>query len=403
MSRFLTAAEHRAFRRLAAALAASQIGDWLYNVALLAVVYERTGSASWIALTTAARVVPIVVLGPLGGVVADRFDRRSVMILSDAVRMGLMAVLALVAAAGLPVVLAPLLAAAATAAGSPYPSAMAATTPRLVAPELLPAANALRSAIGSASIVVGPALGAGLLVVASPSVAILANAGTFAISALLVASIPASEAFLPGRAGRTGGLLADLREGAAALRCSRPVMLLIGADVAASAVYGAQTVLLVLLARRFGGDGYGLMLAAIGAGGLLGAAVGGRVAARQSSAVLVAALLMVAAPMALLAATSSLPAAMILAAAGGAGAIVVEILSETGMQFWLDDAVLARAYGLALPAALGGIAAGALIAAPLQALLGLDGALIACGAAVALYAAVVAAASTSPLPAPTVS
>jgi predicted MFS family arabinose efflux permease len=402
MQRFPTAPEHRSFRRLAAALAASQIGDWMYNVALLAVVYERTGSASWIALTTAARVVPIVLLGPLGGVVADRFDRRRVMILSDAVRMALMVALALVAAAGLPVVAAPLLAAAATAAGSPYPSAMAATTPRLVAPEFLPAANALRSAIGSASVVVGPALGAGLLVVASPSLAILANAGTFALSALIVASIPASDAFVPACAGVTGGVLADLREGAGALRRSRPVMLLIGADIAASAVYGAQTVLLVLLARRFGG-GYGLMLAAIGAGGLLGAAVGGRVAARGSSAVLVAALFMVAAPMALLAANPSLPAAMILAAAGGAGAIVVEVLSETGMQRWLDGAVLARAYGLALPAALGGIVAGSLIAAPLQAVVGLDGAFIACGAAVALYAAVVAAASTSPLPAPTVS
>src|SRR5919112_4058321 len=110
MPHFLTAPEHRSFRRLATALAASQIGDWLYNVALLAVVYERTGSASWIALTTAARVVPIVVLGPLGGVVADRFDRRSVMILSDIIRVGLMLGLAAVAVAGLPVVLAPVLA-----------------------------------------------------------------------------------------------------------------------------------------------------------------------------------------------------------------------------------------------------------------------------------------------------
>src|SRR3954469_19262037 len=88
--RFPAGPAHRSFRRLAAALAASQIGDWMYNVALLAVVYERTGSASWIALTTAARVAPIVLLGPLGGVVADRFDRRRVMILSDAVRMALM-------------------------------------------------------------------------------------------------------------------------------------------------------------------------------------------------------------------------------------------------------------------------------------------------------------------------
>jgi predicted MFS family arabinose efflux permease len=159
-------------------------------------------------------------------------------------------------------------------------------------------------------------------------------------------------------------------------------------------------VLLVLLARRLGGDGYGLLMAAIGAGGLLGAAVGGRVAGvRRSSAVLVGALLAVAASMALLAASPSLPAAMVLAAACGAGSIVVEVLSETGMQRHLDDAVLARAYGLALPAALGGIVAGSLLAAPLQALLGLDGALVACGAAVALYAAVVAVASAPPAPA----
>src|SRR3954453_17335895 len=122
----------------------------------------------------------------------------------------------------------------------------------------------------------------------------------------------------------------------------------LGADIAASAVYGAQTGLLVLLARRLGGDGYGLLMAAIGAGGLLGAAVGGRLAGvRRSSAVLVGALLAVAASMALLAAgpppplppprappapSPSLPAAMVLAAACGAGSIVVEVLSETGMQ-----------------------------------------------------------------------
>src|SRR3954447_9587747 len=97
--RFPARPEHRSFRHLAAALAASQTGDWLYNVALLAVVYERTGSASWGGLTTAPRVVPIVVLGPLGGVVADRFDRRRVMIVSDVARVVLMGLLALVAAA----------------------------------------------------------------------------------------------------------------------------------------------------------------------------------------------------------------------------------------------------------------------------------------------------------------
>jgi preprotein translocase subunit SecG len=323
--------------------------------------------------------------------------------------MGLMAALGIVAAGGLPIFVAPLVAAAATGAGSPYPPSVAATTPRLVADADLPAANALRSAIGAAGIVAGPALGAVLLLVASPSVAILANAGTFAVSALLVASIGAGPAFAPSAASAEGAsVLADLREGAAALCRSRPVLLVLGADIAASAVYGAQTVLLVVLARRLGGDGYGLLIAAIGAGGLVGASLASRAAAlTRPTAVLVGALLAVAVPMALLAAAPSLPVAMALVAAGGAGAILVEVLAETRMQRLLDEAVLARAYGLALPAALGGIVAGALAAAPLQSALGLGGALVACGGAVALYAIFAGIASARPAPvaepAPTVS
>ena len=56
-----------AFRSLLAGLAVSQAGDWLYNLALVTLVYSRTHSALWAGVTTAARVVPIVALGPLGG------------------------------------------------------------------------------------------------------------------------------------------------------------------------------------------------------------------------------------------------------------------------------------------------------------------------------------------------
>ena len=82
------------FRWLLSALAVSQIGDWLYNLALVVLVYDRTHSALWAGVTTAARVVPVVVLGPLGGVLADRFDRRRIMIVCDLARMGLMVMLA---------------------------------------------------------------------------------------------------------------------------------------------------------------------------------------------------------------------------------------------------------------------------------------------------------------------
>lgn len=78
------------FRWLLSGLAASQIGDWLYNLSLVVLVYDRTHSPLWVGVTTAARVVPVVVLGPLGGVLADRFDRRRIMIACD---LGLAALL----------------------------------------------------------------------------------------------------------------------------------------------------------------------------------------------------------------------------------------------------------------------------------------------------------------------
>ena len=112
----------RQFRLLLVSLSVSSCGDWLYNVALLAVVFARTDSTTWLALTTAARVVPMVVLGPLGGVIADRYDRRRVMIASDLARTLLMVALTAVAAAGLPIVLAPVIAAAATGAGVGFPA-----------------------------------------------------------------------------------------------------------------------------------------------------------------------------------------------------------------------------------------------------------------------------------------
>src|SRR3954462_6747819 len=165
---------HPRFRRLLAALAVSQAGDWLYNVALLAVVFERTGSTAWVGAATAARVLPMVVGAPWGGVVADRWDRRRVLLVSDWLRAGLMALLALVALTAAPIVLAPLLAAAATLAGAPYPPAVAASTPRLVDDADLPAANGARSAVAAACVVAGPALGAVLLVFGSPATAFAA-------------------------------------------------------------------------------------------------------------------------------------------------------------------------------------------------------------------------------------
>ena len=96
------ALRHPRLRRLLAALAVSQAGDWLYNLALVVLVLDRTHSSVWVAVTTAARVTPMIVGGPFGGVIADRFDRRLLMVVSDGVRAGCMLGLAAVATLHLP-------------------------------------------------------------------------------------------------------------------------------------------------------------------------------------------------------------------------------------------------------------------------------------------------------------
>ena len=377
------------FRRLLASLAVSQAGDWLYNLALLAFVYERTHSSAWLGITTAARVLPIVICGPLGGVLADRYDRRRLMLASDGIRVVLMLALAGVAAAGLPVVLAPIIAALSTAASSAYIPSVAATTPRLVDDADLPAANAARSAIQQVCIVGGPGFGALLLLLGPPSLAFALNGATFALSALAVASIPAGTIFAPaGEPEEAPDVLRELRDGARAL-LDRPMTLrLVGADIVCSAVYGAETVLLLLLSRDLGlGDhGYGYLLASFGLGGVLGAVVAGRLATNdRARVVLVGAMAVLAACTALLADPFGVGGALALGVVSGAGCIVVEVLVETSLQRSLAPDVFARAYGFAYPAAIAGIVAGSLIAAPLVALFGIRGAFAALGALTAAY------------------
>jgi MFS family permease len=385
------------FRRLLGALAVSQAGDWLYNVALLAFVFSRTHSALWLSVTTAARVLPIVVLGPLGGVLADRYNRKRLMVASDITRVGFMLGLAAVAATGLPVLLAPLLAAATTAAGSVYPSCVAAATPRLVPDHDLPGANALRSATGATCIIAGPGVGAVLLLVGSPAIAIALNAMTFALSAILVATLPSDELSSAVRQPETErtSVFAEIASGLAALRSQPVAIRLVGADIVSSAVYGVLTVLLLVVAHRLGdgAQGYGLMLAGLGLGSVIATPLSARLARiERSGGVVGGALAAVGAPMFVLATTHQVAIAVAAVVVTGMGSVLVEVLADTALQRQLPAEVLGRAYGFAFPASLAGIVVGSLVASPLLAVFGTTGALVATGLFVTAYAAVVAGA-----------
>jgi predicted MFS family arabinose efflux permease len=267
---------------------------------------------------------------------------------------------------------------------------VAAITPRLVDDADLPGANAARSAVNGLGIIAGPALGGVLLLLGSPALAFLLNAATFGLAALAVLAIPADQTFRTARPeGRPDGLLRGMADGAAALRSCPAALRLVGADIMCSLTYGAQTVLLLLVSRSLGmgAHGYGYLFAGLGAGTLAGTALAGRVQRwGPPRLVLAGALGAVGLPLPLLAVAHWPAVAIALVAATGTGAVLVEILTDTGLQRMLDEDVFGRAYGLALPASLGGIVVGSLSAPLLASTLGGTGALAALGLAVLAYA-----------------
>src|SRR5256714_11130704 len=77
---------NRSFRMLWLGQVVSQMGDWFDTIAVYTIALTLTGSTRSVALIMVARFLPSVVMGPLSGVVADRFSRRTIMIASDIVR-----------------------------------------------------------------------------------------------------------------------------------------------------------------------------------------------------------------------------------------------------------------------------------------------------------------------------
>src|SRR5690348_10376483 len=73
---YRTALAYRDLRLLIVAFAQSQLGDFLYTVALIVYVFDATRSPAWIAALTVLRALPWVILQPFAGAIADRYDRR---------------------------------------------------------------------------------------------------------------------------------------------------------------------------------------------------------------------------------------------------------------------------------------------------------------------------------------
>jgi MFS family permease len=173
------------FRRLYAAQLISFGGDWFMTVALFGLVDRLTGSAVFVALTITVPELAFFLLSPIGGALADRIDRRRLMIIADLARAALCLPLLLVDSAGTVWIVFVLLASISVFTACFEPASSAAI-PNVVDPEDLAAANNLVGSAWGTMLAVGAALGGLVVTLFGRDAAFLGNTVSFLISAWLL-------------------------------------------------------------------------------------------------------------------------------------------------------------------------------------------------------------------------
>lgn len=183
------------FRRLWTGQVISEIGDWLNNIAVLALTIQLAGHGREglaIAIYAVARHLPLFIFGPLAGVVVDRVDRRRVMVAADVAR-ALLALGFIIAGARLALPLIYIVGASLFSVSAFFNAAKRASIPNIVksADELL-TANSLSASTTAATIALGSALGGIIATFVGRNTVFILNAATFLLSAEMIRRIRAA-------------------------------------------------------------------------------------------------------------------------------------------------------------------------------------------------------------------
>jgi CRP-like cAMP-binding protein/predicted MFS family arabinose efflux permease len=380
--RYRDALRHRDLRLLIAAFLVDQIGSWSYIVVLSVYIFDRTHSTQWLAAAGACRWGPGLLLASYGGVIADRYQRTTVLIVSALASAALMTAMAVVVAVDAPVGLILALLAITAAALAPYRPAAGALTPEIVGEKDLAAANSILSALESLVVVVGPGIGGLLLLTGRPVIGVAINAASFLIAAGLITRLRVRST---GGAAADGNALQQVAAGLKALRAQPVALALILFCALDSAVYGASTVLYVPLSIRLGTgpNGYSYLLAAEALGGVLGAALANRLSrASRLAPVIMGSICLQALPFLATVPVHSPGLACALQVVSGVGMIIVDVLAITSLQRDLPRDVLSRVLGVFDTLVLGGILLASLATGILLAHANVNVALIAVGAGI---------------------
>jgi MFS family permease len=340
----------RDFRLLWGGSLISALGTWLLVLAIPAHVLLVTGSLRDTGLTLAADYLPFLILGPLAGVMVDRWDRRRLMIATSLFRAGAVALMLLGTSPGRYWVLYAALIAE-SSGGVLYTPAWQARTPAIVGTgTVLSSANSLNALADGAVRLIGGPLGGILLTVCGVRWLICADALSYLLSAVAntLTSHPSAEHATGTRADRQttlGGVVHDLAEAARTLRGRPLAQRLLPVTVIFLAANAALSAMLIPLGiRRLGGsENTGLVLSGLGVGFLLAAPVLRALLDRaQPRSLLTATLTATAAGYFLLFTSVSLAIALPAAVAIGLFGSMSEVIPQTVMQRVIPGAVLGR-------------------------------------------------------------
>jgi MFS family permease len=264
------------FRRLWIGQGASFVGDAVATIALVVLVVQIAGSASAVGGLLVARLLPTLA-SPLAGVLADRLDRRAVLVTSDLARAVL--TLGVVFAENLATVY--VLVFLMGLGRTLFNPTIRAAFPSVVGGGDLARANAIVSATFSVSETVGPALGGLLVATVGVDAAFALDAATYLISAGFLSRIPLPR---PQR-GEGTAFGEELRTGIEYLAGARvPLALVVGAFLTMLTINITIPAEVFLAKETFGaGDfGYGLLVGLYGGGMVLGSALIGALGERVS-------------------------------------------------------------------------------------------------------------------------
>lgn len=379
----------------------SSLGDAIYLVAFVVVVFRETHDPVLLGVIAAARMAPFVLLSIPAGIIVDRFDRRLVLLASDVAKAACMLGLAWIVATGGGVWGIAALAVLSAVMSTVFWPALWALIPNLVDDERdYGPANSAWATLDNIAWVVGPAIAGVLLVSADDAWPFLINAITFALMAAILWTIPsrvraaADGVRDPHPAGTAAEATPTTGSGASPAGPTAGPMnvramsgIIVIGVVAAFAIAGINilTVVLVVDVFRASDDATGYLNSAVGLGGTIGAVLAGILVLRpRAGPVIVVASAAMGAAVLALGVAPTVAIAFVAITGASIANLVLEVLRTTILQRLVPDAYRGRFTGTLMTAVMLAEITGTLVVPILVAAAGVGWVLAGTGSLVAL-------------------